>query len=61
MISNNEWIVSRITGARFTPVRLREGYDMGEVDRLLAQVVEDAGRSEPTVPPGYQPRGDGTR
>lgn len=32
---------------RFTPVRLREGYDMAQVDQLLDKVVEAAERGEP--------------
>ncbi len=31
-------IVTMIENARFRPVRLRQGYDMGEVDNLLANV-----------------------
>lgn len=27
-----------VSNKRFTPVRLREGYDMGEVDRFLIQL-----------------------
>jgi DivIVA domain-containing protein len=40
-------LVEAITNARFNPVRLREGYDMGEVDALLDRVVEALGRGEP--------------
>ena len=32
---------------RFSPVRLREGYDMADVDRLLDEVIEAAERGEP--------------
>ncbi|MBW8750336.1 MAG: DivIVA domain-containing protein [Propionibacteriales bacterium] len=40
-------MVEAITNARFSPVRLREGYDMSEVDALLDRVVEALGRGEP--------------
>jgi DivIVA domain-containing protein len=40
-------LVEAITTARFTPVRIREGYDMSEVDALLDRVVEALGRGEP--------------
>jgi DivIVA domain-containing protein len=43
----NEDLVREIGKVRFTPVRLREGYDMGEVDRFLDELETDvaAGRS----------------
>jgi DivIVA domain-containing protein len=40
-------LVEAITNARFTPVRLREGYEMSEVDALLDRVVQALGRGEP--------------
>ena len=43
-------LVETITTARFTPVRLREGYDMGEVDELLALVRRSAGSSPVAAP-----------
>ncbi|ROR91283.1 DivIVA domain-containing protein [Nocardioides aurantiacus] len=35
-------VVDRIEAARFTPVRLRQGYDMSEVDALLDAVQQAA-------------------
>jgi DivIVA domain-containing protein len=43
-------LVEAITNARFTPVRLREGYDMGDVDDLLDRIVAGLGRGEPIGP-----------
>ena len=43
-------LVEEITTARFTPVRIREGYDMGSVDDLLDQVVAALGRGERVGP-----------
>ncbi|MFC7503159.1 DivIVA domain-containing protein [Nocardioides sp. CPCC 206347] len=37
MTSND--IALRVAEVRFTPVRLREGYDMGEVDAFLDRIV----------------------
>jgi DivIVA domain-containing protein len=42
-------LVERIRSVRFSPVRLREGYDMAEVDRLLDAVGDSAARG---VAPG---------
>lgn len=39
-------LVEEITTARFTPVRIREGYDMGSVDDLLDRIVAALGRGE---------------
>lgn len=39
-------IAQRVAEARFTPVRMREGYDMREVDDLLDQIVAVAGAPE---------------
>ena len=30
-----------VSNKRFTPVRLREGYDMGEVDQFLDEIVKE--------------------
>ena len=43
-------IVEAITNARFHPVRVREGYDMHEVDDLLDQVVAALGAGQPVAP-----------
>ncbi|MGY2875113.1 DivIVA domain-containing protein [Marmoricola sp. URHA0025 HA25] len=43
-------LVEEITTARFTPVRIREGYDMGDVDDLLDELVAALGRGEPVGP-----------
>jgi DivIVA domain-containing protein len=43
-------LVEEITQARFTPVRVARGYDMGEVDDLLDSVVAALGRGEPVGP-----------
>ena len=49
--SSSAWAIrALVERARFTPVRLREGYDMAEVDTLLDQVVEAAERGEPVAP-----------
>jgi DivIVA domain-containing protein len=42
-------LVEAISLARFTPVRLREGYDMSEVDALLDEIVAALGRGEPVT------------
>ena len=33
-----------VSNKRFTPVRLREGYDMGEVDQFLDEVEAELAR-----------------
>jgi DivIVA domain-containing protein len=33
-----------VSNKRFTPVRLREGYDMGEVDQFLDEVESELAR-----------------
>ena len=33
-----------VSNKRFTPVRLREGYDMGEVDQFLDEVESELSR-----------------
>ena len=43
-------LVEQITQARFRPVRVREGYDMSDVDDLLDRVVAALGRGEPVAP-----------
>jgi DivIVA domain-containing protein len=49
--ASTAWAIrSLVEQARFTPVRLREGYDMGEVDALLDDVIEAAGRGEAVGP-----------
>jgi DivIVA domain-containing protein len=40
-------LVSRIRDMQFTPVRIREGYDMGTVDQLLDELEEAASRGQP--------------
>jgi DivIVA domain-containing protein len=48
---SSAWAIrSLVERARFTPVRLREGYDMADVDRLLDDVVGAAERGEPVGP-----------
>jgi len=46
----NEDLVQQVEGARFTPVRLREGYDMGEVDQLLDQLAANLAHHQPVRP-----------
>ena len=43
-------LVETITNARFRPVRLREGYEMSDVDALLDRIVATLGRGEPVGP-----------
>ena len=43
-------LVEAITTARFNPVRVREGYDMAQVDDLLDGIVAALGRGEPVGP-----------
>jgi DivIVA domain-containing protein len=40
-------LVSRIKNVRFTPVRLHEGYDMGEVDYLLDRLLAAVEGTDP--------------
>jgi DivIVA domain-containing protein len=42
-------LVETITNARFRPVRVREGYEMAEVDALLDRVVAALGKGEPVT------------
>lgn len=35
-------LAQRVTRVRFTPVRLRRGYDMGEVDHYLDRLLDFA-------------------
>jgi DivIVA domain-containing protein len=48
--ATNEWVRSMpltpedVSNKRFTPVRLREGYDMGEVDQFLDEVEAELAR-----------------
>jgi DivIVA domain-containing protein len=49
--STSAWAIrSMVERVRFTPVRLREGYAMADVDRLLDAVVAAAERGEPVGP-----------
>lgn len=43
-------LVRRIHDVRFTPVRLREGYDMGEVDDFLDELVDAVAMGRPLQP-----------
>lgn len=43
-------IADRIRNARFKPVRLSEGYDMGEVDRFLDRLEQAHAGGEPLAP-----------
>lgn len=36
---NADDVARRVAEIQFTPVRMREGYDMGEVDELLDRIV----------------------
>ena len=43
-------LIDRIRTARFTPVRLREGYDMGQVDQLLDDLEDAVAGARPVRP-----------
>lgn len=43
-------LAKQIESVRFTPVRLREGYDMNQVDQALDALVEAARRGEALGP-----------
>ena len=43
-------LVNRIRTARFTPVRLREGYDMAQVDQLLDELEDAVAGGRPVRP-----------
>jgi DivIVA domain-containing protein len=43
-------LVDLISSVRFTPVRLREGYDMGEVDYLLDRLEAALRKGEALAP-----------
>ena len=43
-------LIAQIEQARFTPVRGREGYDMGEVDQLLDELVAALAAGQPVAP-----------
>ncbi|GAA4719717.1 DivIVA domain-containing protein [Nocardioides conyzicola] len=47
MPTNVESLLQEIRNVRFRPVRLREGYDMGEVDQLLDQLTAALGSGQP--------------
>jgi DivIVA domain-containing protein len=46
----NDYLVGRIRNVRFTPVRLREGYDMREVDDFLDELVAAVTAGRPVQP-----------
>ncbi len=48
--SMSDQLIAEIKAARFTPVRLRPGYDMGEVDQLLDEVVAALAAGRPVAP-----------
>ena len=49
--SSSAWgIRTLVDRIRFAPVRVREGYDMAEVDDFLERVVQAADRGEPVAP-----------
>ena len=43
-------LVEQISNVRFTPVRIREGYEMAAVDELLDRVVAALGAGRPVIP-----------
>lgn len=43
-------LVESIATVRFTPVRIRDGYDMSDVDELLDRIVAALGRGEAVGP-----------
>lgn len=45
----NSHLTARIADARFRPTRLREGYDLREVDELLDRLSARLGRGEPVA------------
>lgn len=47
MSTDRELLIQEISHVRFTPVRLREGYEMGEVDDLLDRLVTALRAGEP--------------
>ena len=47
MSTDRELLVQEINQVRFTPVRLREGYEMGGVDELLDRLVTALYAGEP--------------
>ena len=47
---SDQELVERIERVRFTPSRLREGYDMGDVDTLLDHLVQAVRAGEPLGP-----------
>ena len=47
MSTERELLIQEINQVRFTPVRVREGYGMGEVDELLDQLVSALRAGEP--------------
>lgn len=48
--ADRQRLVDHIRSARFTPVRIRQGYEMTSVDALLDRAAEAAGRGEPLGP-----------
>lgn len=48
---SSAWAIrALVERARFTPVRLRDGYNMAQVDSLLDEVVAAAERGQPVGP-----------
>ena len=45
--TDRELLIQEISHVQFTPVRLREGYEMGEVDELLDRLVTALRAGEP--------------
>jgi len=45
--TDRELLIEEISHVRFTPVRLREGYEMGEVDDVLDRLVTALRAGEP--------------
>jgi len=43
----NEALVDKVANARFSPVRIQEGYDMDEVDRFLDRLCQRLSAGEP--------------
>jgi hypothetical protein len=48
--ADRQRLVDQIQSARFTPVRIREGYELGAVDALLDRAVDAVTRGEPLGP-----------
>lgn len=48
--ADRQRLIEQIQSARFTPVRIREGYELAAVDALLDRAVEAVSRGEPLGP-----------